>query len=1394
MSLGRILTLPSPMNSRWQPLRAGLVDLFFYDYEEFWFRDGHLLLRGNNGTGKSKVLALTLPFLLDGQLSPARVEPDGDPNKRMEWNLLLGGRYSERVGYTWLEFGRLGEDGELEIFTIGCGIKAVQGRGTPRSWFFTSERRIGQDLWLVGGNGLTLSRERLIESLGGEGMVFDSAARYRRAVDERLFQLGEERYGALVNLLIQLRQPQLSKRPNEKALSVALTEALPPLDQAVLSDVADAFRNLESERDELDALKEAGGALDEFRDHYRCYAQIAARRRARQLRQAQSRFDKTSGELNAARSALETARIEQETLESRSEGLEEQLEEARTRERVLRDSPEMRSAEALRQAEAMADEKTAMAADAREQRQRAEGELARREQHLERRASAAEQSALEVSQRTQKLESLADEVGLRGSHRALLAPLQLPDGGDVEETRDGSEPRIKTAEGQHRILYERRREALSHVEDLNRRRREAEDALRGARRRWQELLAEGERLDEERVAAEEAVVEAGAWLVDAFSRHCREARELRISEPEEITAELEDWVSSLMGDNPGQLALARALQTASAELAEARARWEAERRLCQASHDELVAERQRLEAGGHARPPSPYTRDEVARRDRPGAPLWQLVDFREDVSSAVRSAIEAALEGAGLLDAWVMPEGTVLSAESWDVVLVPGASAPTNLMEVLLPAVDRADAAAGAVADEVLRRILATIAWGESGHPTWIDAHGRWRLGPAQGAWTKGEAEYIGRGAREAARRRRLAELARLLEEARAELAAIDQALGLLTERHKVLDEEWRSAPADTELRRAHDHLARLLEERRALQPRIDRAGEEVSEARQVEQERRGARDEAALDLDLPTAAEELAAVAEALSEYRAEGGGFWPTLRRHWDNRAALHGARIEVSTSRERLGEQRLRVEALERAAREAGVHRDSLRATVGAAVAELERRLADNTQRINALKGEQAQSQKRRLELERRVGTLHARVTAHEQELQRQEGERREAVRVVQEFAAEGLLSAALPELEAPERAEPWPVEQALRLARRTEQALQGVDDADEAWRRHQRGLYEHITTLQNALSRHGHEASAEQITDLVIVRVVFQSRQCTPDELALSLKAEMQERQELLDARERELLENHLISEVASHLQGMISEAERMVTRMNHELAHRPTSTGMKLRLVWKPLEEGQEGEGAMFAPVGLAEARKRLLRQVSDAWSAEDREAVGQFLHRRIGDVRAADEGGTLLEHLERALDYRRWHRFVVERWQDGQWRRAYGPASGGERALAVTIPLFAAASSHYTSAGAHAPRLVLLDEAFAGVDDDSRAKCMGLLAQFDLDFVMTSEREWGCYAELPGLAIAQLVRREGIDAVYVSRWTWDGRRRERASDELPSMQEPERAAALGTPEPSGSLF
>src|SRR5688500_2317281 len=179
------IRLPHAESRRWTPLRSGLLNIYRYDNEEFWFEQGRLLLRGNNGTGKSRVLALQLPFLFDGEVAPHRMEPDGDPAKRVEWNLLMGGRHRDRLGYTWVELGRRCPESPAgeEFVTIGCGLSAVAGRGLIGRWFFVTTRRVGRDLFLIAPTGQALSRERLVEAIGAEGTVYNTAAQYRDAID-----------------------------------------------------------------------------------------------------------------------------------------------------------------------------------------------------------------------------------------------------------------------------------------------------------------------------------------------------------------------------------------------------------------------------------------------------------------------------------------------------------------------------------------------------------------------------------------------------------------------------------------------------------------------------------------------------------------------------------------------------------------------------------------------------------------------------------------------------------------------------------------------------------------------------------------------------------------------------------------------------------------------------------------------------------------------------------------------------------------------------------------------------------------------------------------------------------------------------------------------------------
>ncbi|MGI8800250.1 MAG: TIGR02680 family protein [Pseudonocardia sp.] len=1351
--------LPEPGRTRWQPLRGGLVDLFYYDAEEFWFHDGRLLLRGNNGTGKSKVLALLLPFLLDGDLSPHRVEPDADPKKRMEWNLLLGGEhpYPERLGYTWLEFGRRTEGGELEFRTIGCGLKAVAGRGIARHWFFVTDQRVGAALALVDATGTALPRDRLADALAGHGLVYDRARDYRRAVDEALFGFGEQRYGALVDLLVQLRQPQLSKKPSERALSDALTEALPPLDQAVVADVAEAFRSLEEDRDALAEMTEAHASASSFLGHYRRYAAVAARRRAALPRAAQQGYEKARAAVAAAETAEEQA--EQALTEVRAllAVLETDERRLQARREALAAGPEMQEGVRLRAAAELAQRLAGHAQQAAGDANHAVAAVETGERKHSAAAERAEQAASRFTALRVAAVSAAELARVSGPHRETVDH-PLDDQADAP-LHGAALAALQRAAAELTVRQER---AVQHVRGLVADDERARRAVADARAEVERLGAAQAELAQRRADADTELATVAATLVDATRAHFGALREVEVIDAAALLAALELWVETLDGPQPAQTGVEAAGRTAATVLGRVEAALDQRDSVATGRARELSGEISRLEAGEDGAPLAPHTRDPAARIDQLGAPLWQLIDFMEGAAgpdAEARAGLEAALEAAGILDAWLSPDGTLRDVGTGDLVLRPSPSAPQpdrSVAALLRPAVDRDNRSTAAVTDAAVAAVLAAIGLGEDGD-TWVDPNGRFRIGVLTGAWRKPAAQYIGRGAREAARRARLVELRASLAEIDAHFATIGAERETLAARRVVLADELAAIPDSGELRDAHAVVAALAAEAHRLAGHSREAADRLATAADVADTARAALIEGATDLALPATPAGLDEVRAGLAAYRLALAELWPAVGVLAEALRAAQESADELAQARLKQADRAERAEQARRDAAGAAEAHRTLEETVGAAVQEVERLLA-------AVAGElAANTRDRTVAAEDRDRAVDARGRAQgrREELSEVLGtateERTRAAESLRRFAGTGLLAVALPELELPEQAQPWAPDPAVRLARQIDRELAEFQDDDGAWDRVQRRVTDELKALTDTLARHGNSASAQLLEDGIVVEVVFRGRPATVSELAAALASEVADRQRLLDEREREILENHLVNEVASILQELIAQAEQHVQLMNSELDDRPTSTGMRLRLEWRPREDG---------PAGLAEARRRLLRQTSDAWSAEDRSAVGGFLQDRIAEVRARDDAGTWLDHLTAALDYRAWHRFVIQRHQNGQWRPASGPASGGERVLAASVPLFAAASAHYASAGnPHAPRLVTLDEAFAGVDDNARAKYLGLLAAFDLDVVMTSEREWGCYPEVPGLSIAQLSRTDGIAAVLVSNWQWDGQAR-----------------------------
>ena len=1370
--LSPVAALPSPVKERWHPLRSGLLNVYRYDEETFPFEHGRLLLRGNNGTGKSRVLALQLPFLLDGEIAPHRVEPDGDPAKRMEWNLLMG-RHEERLGYTWIEFGRRLPEGGAAFLTLGCGLRALEGKSGVQRWFFHTSRRVGADLHLKTKDGRPLMRDQLDAVLGSSRRVVDGVEEWRRTVDQLLFRLGP-RYEALIELLIRLRHPQLSRKLDERILSAALSEALTPLPAAVIDDVAEAFRSLQSDREEVLRFSAVRGAVSGFLEDYRSYLRTAARRRAAVVRSTHSAYEEAQRQLRAAERQRSEQTEQQERARREVERLEGELAANEAAIRTFEDSPEMRSVRELQRAREEQAERARLASEAHADLEAARAAADEAESSLGERETTASEQAEQARQQAVLAASRAAAADLKAAHEVIFPTgwSEIPP----------SEQWLQSAAGQWQVVLDRRGHGL---EVLRNRNRELEQAVRehqsalGSLR--QAEAAESRALEDETLTRQKFAT-AVQELLAAYSQWQRELVVLRCASAEELTEIFASWAERRGGDSPLQQGADEALRTAQARIAAERASAVQRDRGLALELQEIEAEQSELRRGAQRLPPPPPWR-KAARKGRPGLPLWRTCDFRPDIPADLRARLEAALEASGLLDAWVLPDGTLIDPVTEDAFLLSGSgSSPppveSTLARWLVPAIDPEQGAVTGLTSALIAQILEAIGGEPEAGAHWVTSEGDWRLGPLRGHARKSEAEFIGERAREAARLRRLDELSRRRDELLGFRQQIAEQLAAAEAAQIAVQEERRRLPDHEPLRAAGaaiESAVTAVERAREMREAASSFEAKANSRREVV---RASRDRDALDLGLSGWVEQLEQLGNATAAYRETLAALRPTVRGWQLAWSALSRARQRLEQAQTDLRSRMERHADALRLHEEASGRVSALSSALGVSEAEILERLAREKARKEALREERDREGEAERTALAAVAAANSNVERFLAERQEREAHRQIAIAHLQTLALHGVLRETDPDSAAAVPAEAsWSPSFAVELARALNERLQDAPVADEAWQRLQQDVFRHVDTLRDDLIPHGYHPDASPIDEgLVLVRCPFQGRLCTMSELDAVLAEDLGLRQRLLDEREREVIENHLLGEAAAELQRLIRDAERWVENTNTEITARPTSTGMQLKFVWEADPDG---------PPGLETARRQLLR-ANALWTVDERAGLARFLQERIRAERNADESGTWRDQLAAALDYRRWHRFSVLRYQDGQWRRltraTYGTGSGGEKALALTIPQFAAAAAHYASADPNAPRLILLDEVFVGIDSDMRAKCMGLLATFDLDFVMTSEREWGCYPTLPGLAICQLASRPGIDAVLVTPWIWNGEELRQVQQLAASQDEQVKAA------------
>ncbi|MGW2295197.1 TIGR02680 family protein [Streptomyces violaceorubidus] len=1387
-------------SARFRLHRAGIQNVWQYDEQEFSFGDGRLLLRGKNGAGKSKALEMLLPYLLDGD--SRALDATGTGRTTLAWLMLDGFEQTNRLGYLWVEFRGTADDSGSRHLTLGAAIRASKSTQRALPTFFVTPLRIGEDLHLVEA-GKPLPVDRLKEIVGSDNAT-DRAVLHRSRVARELFGITDAtRYRNLTQLLHRLRRPTVGDRIEHGGLASLLSETLPGLDEDVVEKVARNLHDLDAVRDELGRLERTDAALHTFLTSYRGYL-------AGVLRTSAQRVGHELGVLAQRRRAAGDAaqrtsdlRTQEEESEGRLETLREEEQAARTdlaalhashAYRSLRELSERRSTvEALHTAAVAAFTTLHNAHDAEESTAE---RLADGVEHLGSRLA-------ELGTEHRELLALAEKAGLPTGHlgeavalprtalsQATETELTTPDG-ETRTVRHQSVARVDTATAQEGL-----RSWQSQLEN-------AEAVVRNRARMVQEVTRLISRADEARVGAAQADAERERLEGEAEEAAGRldVSRQKVVEESRAYADRVAEWVAdtrTALGPDGPPLDAVRAcvgcetsadapfadrtlppdIDTQARQTAQAALEPYGEeltgRRDAQALDvsrlgeelDRLTEKKQDWEQRTDPEPAAPHHRF-AARTPGSGAPFHRLVDFADDLAPADRAGLEGALEASGILDAWVSADGVLFDPRTRDTLLRPAPVLTDG--PALASALRPAPEPGCGITSEQVGRLLTAIALApaqETSAHTAVFHDGSWRLGVLSGRHDKSDTEYVGAAVRAETRRRILAELAERITQTEERLAGVRHELAVADAMRRALTLAERGFPRARSLADAWSRTESTERALRDLTAKATRAARLAEEARALAVSARAEADATATAHDLPGDPAALDRVRTALAALLSGAGH----LRR-------------AVGGTGERLGANHADAERYKRARKD--------RLTAGEAyrlhLAALRTAEQDLHTREEAIGSSEEEILTREQEAKQRIasavqalpaaGRAHDRL--HDLRVRAEEDEKRlrgnltdQETAVIDTGSAlraalgrpEVVLGAGLDRSSLPEYVSDDPGTDVRSRLR----ALRALADAVAQALGRPKGevsdstLLNRHTELRDQLAG-GFDAQLEEREGIKVCRLVDDHGSHDVAVVGERIAVQAAEARGRLTEREREVFQRFLTGELGDHLSAQVITAANLVAALNDTLRTVRTSHGLGVELRWK-LDEDVDAD---------VRAAVQLLRSPSSLRTREQTEQLREVLQRRIEDARRADPSAGYAAHLRTALDYRDWfrfHTFVVEDAAPGRRRRLTGRTglSQGEQRVLSYLVLFAAAAAHFTSlaeSAPNAPRLILLDDAFAKVDEPTHGRLGRILVDLDLDFVLTSERLMGNWPEVPSLHIYECLRDPHVRGVATLHYTWNGRHR-----------------------------
>jgi len=1331
---------------------------------------GNIALTGQNEGGKSSLLALAAT-LLDGDTSPRRLDPAGSADRSLAY-FLLGKdgddpddpdvfAYKARIGYLAAEF----RHGDGRWLTIGMGVDAARTvpGGHIRGWwgFLLPGRRIGVDCEVRGHDGNCLPFAEFRQMLGavadgetdvppGAAVVTTRRHVYRRQVNEHLFQMGDDDYRALIEALLSARRPKIAQAAQEGPEKVCrvLQESLPPLPGDQMDNLSQLITNLESHQRDLKELEDHVRWVEGIDERHRALVQVLVQQGAAEYRERMEEYRRVAGQVQRHTRDRDRARQAVNRLEQDIG----QLVAARARARAQLDAQQTDAAALAGRLEA--------AKSRAENTKRTYGTMTETVERIKQGIQGLKQELVRVRKDfngERDRMSLHLDAWARTDLRWPQAASRLAVVRDAAGGLDPGDPSGKLAAARPDVSF-LTGEAAGRITRCTK----VRDRLRAVKDREGEFRRQEKRLEELRVLHAQAV--------DALTRAGERLDTVR----EELAAEIGEWAGRhpemevpdhrLAAVRSAVLDLASVPETGPAEMiAPLRAQGAARSRaLGEAARDALVRagmtrermaareeEMGRLREEGLRPPRSPVRA--AARRDAPQTrSFYEWIRFRPEVEAGIADTVEAALAEAGLLDLAVGPEeGPNADAWLWTVQPVTGPS--------LLALLETEEGA-----PPLVRAALAAIGWGEGTGEHWVSAPGEWRHGLARGRvtpWLSEPPGLVGAERRQRALEGRL-QVMRETREALAEQAdreereAAGHQADLLRVEQALVELEglgWQSLFAALgKVDSAAAAEKQALEAVEGAKPPAEAARQAFDAARTayLEAVRTFPETESLDDGGLEALIDQLKEFSRAMRSLDASGDHLERLMNEHVRKQEELAALTKQYQDWErgEAAARQELAAVLAEVAALEERMKQPDMVAASGAA-----RRLAAELEQLDQQIAAAGESKKKQ---EIDAQSAENSLVEREPEAERARQLREEArARLLARLVLHPDLAAAAGRLA--EHTEPAPA-----FFQTLPRPVDDPEQLDNAISRRRSDLTEWILQVRNELGDYG--LACSETYD----RITFRDEQraaISAGELLERLQDSADKTRGLIDEEERRLYEEIICNNLVDDLIDLMAKAHDFRERMNRKLADLQASSGSYLSFRLDLRADGVPG-------VRVGKALRE--RDAGAQWlTGEQRQHLAGLIRSEVEqamrEARAQNRTIGYLEAIQETLDYRQWYEFQLFR-RTGQKserlkNRGFGTLSSFGRSWALAVPVIAAVAARYDAArNPDVPRLVFLDEIFAGFDPANQATYLRYLRELDLNWIIADPDDLPYSDDLPAVMSYQMCLTRQAHTAYPT--LWDGKK------------------------------